>query len=320
MNAVVAVAMLCLSLFATTADASPEYPIRPIQIVVPYGPGGVVDVVTRIVVDKMTQSLGQPVVVLNRPGGNANIGPSIVAQAEPDGYTLLASSSSTVINPLVEKNPGFGSDSFVPIVRIAESPNVLVVPASLKLATLNDFVVLAKSEPELATPVTGPGSSQAVARTMFARSANIQLLDVAYKGGVSFITDLLAGRLAMSVSPMNVVIGLVKQGRLTALAVTSERRSALLPDVPTMAEAGFAEATAVSWFGFHAPAGTPALALEKIAAAVRTATDDPEVRARIAGVGAEAAYLGTSAFESFLVVERIKAEKYVATINEATPR
>ena len=148
MNSFAALALLCGVLFAAPAAAtSSDYPRKPIQVVVPYAPGGVVDVVSRIVVDRMAQTLGKPVVVLNRPGGNANIGPSIVAQAEPDGYTLLASSSSTVINPLTEKNPGFGLDSFIPIARIAQSPNVLVVPAALELGTLADFVTLAKAKP-----------------------------------------------------------------------------------------------------------------------------------------------------------------------------
>ena len=157
------VAALCGALLAATAPApaaavGDHYPSKPIQVVVPYGPGGVVDVVSRIVVDQMAVALGQAVVVQNRPGGNANIGPSLVAQARPDGYTLLASSTATIINPYTEKNPGFGHDSFEPIARIAQSPNLIVVPASLNVATLADFVALARARPGLATPVTGPGS------------------------------------------------------------------------------------------------------------------------------------------------------------------
>ncbi|NLD70359.1 MAG: tripartite tricarboxylate transporter substrate binding protein [Limnobacter sp.] len=318
-----ALATFCGVLFAAAATAPAavaadfDFPSRPLQIVVPYGPGGVVDVVSRIVVDKMAAALGQAVVVQNRPGGNANIGPSLVAQAQPDGYTLLASSTATVINPYTERNPGFGHDSFVPIARIAQSPNLIVVPASLEVATLADFVALAKARPGLATPVTGPGSSQAVARAMFAKSADIELLNVAYKGGVSFITDLLAGRLAMSVSPVNVVGRLVQEGKLVALANTAEQRSPLMPEVPTLIEAGYPEATSVSWFGLHAPAGTPAAALDRIALAVKAATSDPEVVEKIKALGAEVAYLDKPGFEKFIAGERSRAEKYAAVIKGA---
>jgi tripartite-type tricarboxylate transporter receptor subunit TctC len=320
LNVLKALAWACGCLFAVGASASADYPQKPIQVVVPYGPGGVVDVISRIVSDRMGQQLGQAVVVQNRPGGNANIGPSLVANAAPDGYTLLASSTATVINPLTEKNPGWREDSFVPIARIAQSPNLIVVPASLGTPTLADFVALAKAKPGLPTPVTGPGSSQAVARAMFAKAADIQLLDVAYKGGVSFITDLLAGTLAMSVSPMNVVSKLVQEGQLIALANTAEQRSAVLPAVPTVAEAGYPEATSVSFFGFHAPAGTPEPVLRKLAAAVKAATDDPEVQSKVAALGAEVAFLDTTGYQDFLAGERSKAEKYVAVIHEAPRR
>jgi tripartite-type tricarboxylate transporter receptor subunit TctC len=313
------VVLWCGCLFAAASSAS-EYPRKPIQVMVPYGPGGVVDVITRLVVDEMGARLGQPVVVQNRPGGNANIAPSLVAQAAPDGYTLLASSTATVINPLTEKNAGFSAESFIPIARVAQSPNLVVVPPSLRVGKLADFVALAKAQPGLATPVTGPGSSQAVAREMFAKTAGIELLDVAYKGGVSFITDLVAGRLAMSVSPINVVARLVQEGQLVALANTAGHRSDVLPEVPTMAEAGYPEATSVSWFGFHAPAGTPDMVIEKIAAAVKAATENPEVQAKIAALGAEPAWLDRPGFEAFIAEERSKAEKYVAILHAAQRR
>lgn len=308
---------LLACLVPALAAASSDYPKRPIQVVVPYGPGGVVDVVSRVVAEHMGQTLGQPVIIQNRPGANANIGPSLVSTAAPDGYTLLASSSSTVVNPMTEKNIGWGRDSFTPIARVAQSPNLLVVPASSQISTLAEFVTMAKAKPGLATPVTGFGSSQSLARENFARAANIGLLNVAYKGGVSFVSDLLSGTLAMSVSPINVVLRLVKDGQLTALANTAEERSPLLPNVPTMREAGYPEATAVSWFGFHAPAGTPHSVLAKLSQAVRAAAENEQVKARIAAMGAEIAYLDTPEFERFLGSEAIKAEKYVAAIGVA---
>jgi tripartite-type tricarboxylate transporter receptor subunit TctC len=299
------------------AQPAPDWPRKPVQVVVPYGPGGSVDVIVRIVGEHAAQTLGQPIVVLNRPGGNANIGPAQVAQSPADGYTLLASSSATVINPIHDPKLGWNRDSFVPIARIAQVSNLIVVPASSGTRTLAEFVARARANPGLPTPVTGFGSSQAVARELFARAAGIRLLDVAYKGGTTFVADLVAGRLAVSVSPLNVVMQLVKDGQLNALANTGERRSPLMPDVPTMIESGFPDATSVSWMGLHAPAGTPPAAVSRMSAALRAALADESVRARLNGVGAEPGYLDTAAFLPFLEVETARAQKYVATLDTA---
>ncbi|MGE0311497.1 MAG: Bug family tripartite tricarboxylate transporter substrate binding protein [Lautropia sp.] len=307
-------AMLCCSLVAGAAQASGNFPTRTIQVVVPYAAGGAVDVIGRIVLEQAAKQLGQSIVVLNRPGANANIGPSIAAQAAPDGYTLLASSSATVINPVVDSKIGWSRDSFVPIARVGQSASLVVVPASSGHTSFAEFIAHAKANPGLTTPVTGFGSSQAVARESFARVTGIELLDVAYKGGVSFIPDLLAGTLAVSVSPINVVTRLVKDGKLVALANTGERRSSLLPDVPTMAELGYPEATSVSWFGFHAPAGTPPAVVARLSAALRAAVEEPEVKARITALGAETAYLDTLDFERFLAKELERAEVFVASL------
>jgi tripartite-type tricarboxylate transporter receptor subunit TctC len=300
------------------AQSAAAWPAKPIQVVVPYGPGGAVDVVMRVVADHMSQSLGQPLVILNRPGGNANIGPSQVVQSAADGYTLLASSSATIVNPLVDRKLGWGRSSFVAIARIGQAPNLVVVPASSGTKTLAEFVARARANPGLTTPVTGFGSSQAVARESFARAAGIRLLDVAYKGGVSFVPDLLSGQLAMSVSPLNVVLQMVRDGQLVALANTGEKRSPLLPEVPTMIESGYPDATSVSWFGLHAPAGTPAPVVARLAAAALAAANDPGVRERLIRVGVETAPLDTAAFGAFLDIETQRAERYVATLDSAS--
>lgn len=307
------IALALAGLVTVTAQAT-DFPRKPIQVVVPFGPGGAVDVIGRIIGEHMSKTLGQPIVVLNRPGANANIGPGVVSQAAPDGYTLLASSTALIVNPLIEKNLSWSPKQFVPIARYVQAPNVIVVPASSQIATIADFVKHAKANPGLATSLAGPGTPQAMSREYFTRAAGIDMLDVAYKGGVSYLPDLIAGRLAMSVAPMNVVAQLVKEGQLAALATTGERRSPMLPETPTVAEAGYPEATAVSWYGLHAPAGTPQPVVERIAAAVRAATADPNTQARIAALGAETAFLDTPSFESFLGRESVKARKFVSTI------
>jgi tripartite-type tricarboxylate transporter receptor subunit TctC len=281
---------------------------------VPYAVGGAVDVAARIAVEHMSRSMAQQIVVLNRPGGNANIGPAAVAQSAADGYTLLASSTATVLNPLIATGIGWSPEQLVPIARISQSPNLIVVSTALGVRNMAEFVAHAKKNPGLTTPVTGLGSSQAVARENFKQAAGLDFLDVGYKGGTSFMTDLIAGRLALSVSPLNVVIKQVQQGQLVALANTAEQRSPIAPDIPTVAEAGYPQAVSVSWFGFHAPTGTPRPVLDRLAQAVHQAVADPEVRARITGVGAEPAFLAGSAFDQFLSEETQRGERFLKAI------
>jgi len=302
---------------AVSAQQTSDFPRKTIQVIVPYAVGGAVDVAARLAVEHMGRTLGQQLVVLNRPGGNANIGPAAVAAAQPDGYTLLASSSATVLNPLIASNIGWSADSLVPIARISQSTNLIVISTTLGVRDMAGFVDHARRHPGLPTPVTGLGSSQAVARENFIQVAGIKLLDVAYKGGTSFMTDLIAGRLAISVSPLNVVIRQVQQGQLVAIANTGEQRSPLAPDVPTVAELGYPQAQSMSWFGFHAPTGTPAAVLERIADAVRQAVADPEVQARIVAVGAEPAFMAGPAFVKFLQEERLRGESFLKAIGHS---
>lgn len=308
-----------IRLLATVICLSPmiaaAYPERTIQVFVPYGSGGAVDTHARIITEHMSQTLGQPIVVVNRPGGGANIAPREVANAANDGYTLLASSSATALNPLIYKAPGWKSDDLTPIVRTGTSPNLIVVSSQLGVNNLNAFIDLAKSKPgELATPVTGLGSSQAMGRENFSHAAGIDLLDVGYKGGTTFMADLIAGRLSLSVSPLNVVIKQVEQGSLVALANTSEKRSPLAPNIQTVAELGFPEATSESWFGLHAPTGTPAPVLQALADAAQKALNDPAVQKRIRDVGAEPAYQPTGEFVIFLGEEKERGQRFLKNI------
>lgn len=309
LNRIVA-AVACVAPLAALA-----YPDKPIQVLVPYASGGAVDIHTRIITEHMSKTLGQPFVIVNRPGGGANIGPTEVARSQPDGYTLLASSSATALNPLIYKNPGWQTNDLVPIVRTGSSPNLIVVSSQLGVKNLQEFIDLAKSKPgQLATPVTGLGSSQAMGRENFTHAAGINLMDVGYKGGTSFMSDLLAGRLALSVSPLNVVIKQVEQGSLVALANTGESRSPMAPNIPTIAELGFPQATSESWFGFHAPAGTPSAALQAIASAAEKALADPAVQKRVRDVGAEPAFLPTDKFVVFLEDEKERGQRFLNNI------
>jgi len=303
-------AVICISPITAMA-----YPERPIQIFIPYGSGGAVDTHARIITEYMSRTLGQPMVIVNRPGGGANIGPREVAKANADGYTLLASSSATALNPLIYKSPGWQSEDLVPVVRTGTSPNLIVVSTALGVKDIQGFINLAKSKPgELATPVTGLGSSQAMGRENFAQAAGIKFMDIGYKGGTSFMADLISGRLAVSVSPLNVVIKQVEQGSLVALANTGESRSPMAPNIATIAELGFPQATSESWFGIHAPAGTPAPVLKALSEAAKKAIEDPAVQKRIRDVGAEPAYMPTDQFVVFLSEEKERGQRFLNNI------
>ena len=305
-----AAALLALPAFSTlaqtqpppggAAQARPEWPTRPIRVVVPYAAGGVVDVMTRAVTSRMSVDLGQPIVVEAKPGANANIGAEAVANAAPDGYTLLVSAPFVINNPLIETGLRWKPADFAPIARFALSPSYLVVPADSAARSVRDYVDMAKKAPGLLYGDGGTGSTQSMAIDMLKASTGIRLDPVMYKGAPPIVPDLISGTLTMSVLPSTVAIPHVRSGRLRALANTSDKRSTTFPDVPTIAEAGFPDVTVLSWYGLHAPAGIPPALAKRIADAVGAAVAQPEVRERLAAAGGEAAYLGGAELATFL--------------------
>jgi len=241
-----------------TAQAQP-YPNRPIKIVVPYAAGGAVDIVARTVGQPLSEALKQPVIVDNRPGASANIGMELVAKATPDGYALLMASNGIATNMALFPHLAFdGQRDFVAIAKIGYAPLVIVVPASSPAKTLKDLIAMAKAEPgKLTYASAGNGSSGHLAGELLKSTAKIDVLHVPYKGGAPAITDLLGERISfMPINPVE-VIAHIRGGRLRALAVASDKRFALLPDVPTAAEAGLAGYEASVWWGLIAPAKTP---------------------------------------------------------------
>jgi tripartite-type tricarboxylate transporter receptor subunit TctC len=311
--ATVAVAALAAAA-ALPANAQP-YPSKPIKVIVSYPVGGAVDVMTRLITSHMQQTLGQPVIVENRPGANANIGPDVVSKAPADGYTVLATATYLIANPLVETGLRWAPKELAPVARFTVAPNVLVVPGDSPVGSVKALVDAAKARPRaLNYGEAGPGAPQTMAIEMLKSVAGIEMQGVTYKGSPPVIADLVNGTLAMSVLPLNVVMGTVGAGKLKALASTSNRRSALIPDVPTMAEAGYPEVTVVSWYGLHVPAGTPPDVIAKLSAAVGAAAADPDVRTRTAGVGGETAFLDTAAFETFLREDEARWQKFVGAL------
>lgn len=305
---------LLLPVAASAQDA--RWPERPIRVIVPYPAGGAVDVMVRAVSLRMSSELGQPVIVEAKPGGNSNIGADVVATAAPDGYTLLASSPWFTINQLVENGRRWKATDFQAVAQFATSSNYMVVGAGSPANSVADYVAMARKAPKMLYGSTGIGSTQDMAVAMFSAAAGIELEPVYYKGAPPILPDLASGQLSMAIVAGGNATAQIKAGRVRALASTAAKRSASTPDVPTLVESGYPDVTVVSWYGFHAPAGTPASVVKKLAAAVDAAANDPETQARFATANAEPAYEDTAAFQKSLSDEHGKWSKAVSLLEK----
>jgi tripartite-type tricarboxylate transporter receptor subunit TctC len=272
---------------AFTAHAA-DWPTKQVTIVVPFVAGGTTDIVARLMGQKLGEIWGQPVVVDNRAGAGGNIGSSLVAKATPDGHTLLmASGSILTVNPHIYKEMGFNLRDLAPVTNVASGPMVVAVAAGPQApANLRDLISRAKAKPgAINFGSAGIGSQVHMAGENFANAAGIDIVHVPYKGEAAAYTDLMAGQVQVVVGNIGAVAGFVNQGRLKALAVTSKDRSAMLPDVPTANEAGMPGFENSGWFGFMAPAATPASVIEKIQRDTARVLAMPEVKEKLAGVG-----------------------------------
>jgi tripartite-type tricarboxylate transporter receptor subunit TctC len=279
------VAMLGLQNSAEAVD----YPTHPITLIVPYPPGGGNDVIARLVASKMSVSLGQPIVIENRGGAGSTIGTRDVARSAPDGYTLLIATSSLAINPALYPDVAYDPQKdFATVGLIATSPNFVLVNPSSPVRSVADLIALAKKEPgKLDFASTGIGTSTHLGALLFAKMADVKLNAVPYKGVAPAITDLLGGQVALMFCPMASVVGQVRAASLRAIAVTGARRSALFPDLPTVAEAGLPGYAAELHYGLVAPVGTPPEVIAKLTAALNNALADDDVRQRLAADGTE---------------------------------
>ena len=280
-------------------------PDRPIRLVVPFAPGGSTDVTARLVAEAIAPRLGQPVVIENRPGAGGNIGSESVARAAPDGHTLVMGTSSThATNPALYRNlPYQPLRDFAPVAQVAFIPNLLVVHPDVPARDLPALIALGKARPgSLNFGNAGSGTSQHLSAAMIASRAGIEVTHVAYRGGAPAVTDLLGGKIQAMAAPLVEVIAHVQAGRLRALAITTARRSSLLPDVPTIAETipGFEVAL---WNGIFAPAGTPPAAVQRISTAIAEALRTEEMRARLAQQGSEPVGSTPAQFTAFIAAE-----------------
>jgi tripartite-type tricarboxylate transporter receptor subunit TctC len=300
---------------AATAQ-TPAYPDRTIKIVVPYAAGGAVDIVARVVGQALAEQLKQPVIVDNRPGASANIGMELVAKAPPDGYTLLMASNGLTTNMALFPTLSFdGRRDFAPVARIGYAPLVIVVPVASPSKSLKDLIALAKAKPgDLSYGSAGNGSSGHLAGEMLKASAGIDVLHVPYKGGAPAITDLLGERLSfMPINPLEVMPH-VQAGKLRVLAVGSDKRFLLLPDVPTAIEAGVPGFEASVWWGLVAPARTPADIVARLNAETNKALHDPAIARKLADLGVVTTPGSSADFASFIAKQ---TEVWSAVIRKA---
>ena len=267
-----------------SVQAQSAYPAKPIRMVVPFAPGGGTDILARAVAARMSESMGQQVIVENRAGGNTLIGTEAVVRAAPDGYTLLMQTNNLATNPTLYKGKiNFDTrKDLVPVALVAGNPHVLVVHPSLPVTNLNEFIALAKAKPGSITFATaGSGTVNHLTGELLKMRAGIDMTHVPYKGSGALMPDLLAGHVNALFAAMPTVTAFIKDQRLRPIAVTTPRRFHGLPDVPTIAESGFPGYDLSSWFGILAPAGTPAAVIDRLNAEINLALKDPGVRERL---------------------------------------
>ena len=279
-----------------------DYPNRTVHIVVPFAAGGSADVFGRFIAQKLQESMGQNFVVEDRPGAGSLIGTDSVAKAAPDGYTLLVMSNTHTVNEsLIRKKSFVLMRDFVPIAPINYSDLVLVTRASQPQKTLAELIQAAKAKPGgMSYASSGPGTPYHMAGELFKAMAGINIVHVPYKGSAGARTDVLGGQLEMMFDAIPTMSEFIKSGRVHALATTGKTRSAVLPDVPTMSEAGVPGYEATLWLGLMAPKGTPAAVVNRLNAAVAKITADPEVRRSWAAQGSTAMTMGVDEFTRYL--------------------
>ena len=272
------------------AGSAQNYPNRPVKILVGFTPGTAPDLAARILADRFAEVWGSPFVVENVPGAGSNIATERVAKSAPDGYTLvMGGNSAFVINPsLFEQLPFDPIKDFAPISQVFIAANVLAVPPEVPAKTVAELVALAKAQPgKLSYGHAGVGTSQHLGAELFKYMAHLDIASVPYRGTTALMPDLLAGRITMSFANVVNVVPLAREGKLRALAITSIKRSALAPDLATMAESGFPGFEAVPWFGLLAPAGTPKEILDKLHGETVKTLAMPEVRKKFDELGLE---------------------------------
>jgi tripartite-type tricarboxylate transporter receptor subunit TctC len=301
-----------LLLALTTAAAAQDYPTKPVRLIIPFPPGGSNDVVGRMIATQLSERLGKQVVVDNRGGAGGVIGTEITANAPKDGYTLQVISLAHAVNPWLYKLPYDPIKSFTPISILASGPNVLAINPSLPVNSVKELVALAKQKPgELQYASAGVGSFQHLGGELFKLEAGVDMLHVPFKGGGPAMIDVIGGHTKLLFSSLVQTTPHIRSGKLKPLGTGGSKRNAVLPDVPTIAEAGVPGYEAVNWWGVVAPAGTPAPVIARLHEAIREVQTSAEVQKQFTSEGAEIVQMSSAEFAAFIEKEMKKWERVV---------
>ena len=290
-----------LLLLAAPLSMAQAWPARPIRLVVPFPPGGLIDNMARLVGSRLSQELGQPVVIDNKPGAGGNVGATEAARAPADGYTLLMASPALTISPAIYKNLPYQPSQLAPVALLGRVPNVLLVNPASGIGKVQDLVGRAKAKPgQLNYASNGNGTSLHLSAELFKRRSETFITHVPYRGAAAAITALLSGEVDMMFDNLPSAIGQIQAGKLRALAVTTAQRSIALPDVPTLAEAGMEGFNVSAWFGVAAPAGLPAPVATRLADALQKVVQQPEVAVAMQRQGADPAFMDAASAAAVL--------------------
>ena len=302
----------CLLLALSAGATAQDYPVKPIRLIIPFPPGGSNDVVGRMIATHLGEQLGKQVVVDNRAGAGGVIGTEIAANTAPDGYTLLIISIAHAVNPWLYKLNYDPIKSFAPIGILASGPNVLAINPELPVNSVKDLVALAKAKPgELQYASAGIGSFQHLGGELFKLEAGVDMLHIPFKGGGPAMIDVIGGHTNLVFSSLVQTTPHIKSGKLKAIGTGGTKRSPVLPDVPTIAEAGVPTYEAVNWWGLVAPAGTPQAIIDKVHAALAAVQQSPEVQKQFSNEGAEITQMSVPEFGAFMEKEMRKWERVV---------
>jgi len=311
MNRRIFIALL-MSAWASVALGQ-AYPNRPVKLLVPFTAGSATDILARTYGQKLSEIWKQPVVVENHPGAGGTIGAGLGAKSQPDGYTLLVHSAAQAYNPSIYSSLPYDTNKdFIDVAALGGQPNVLVVSPNSGIKTVADLIAQAKAKPgQLNFASAGQGSGTHINAEKFKLAAGVDIVHVPYKGTPEALTDTMAGRVTFYFSPISAALPFVREGKLTALAVSTAKRSSVLPNVPTLAESGVPGFDYTLWVGLFAPAGTPNEVVDKIFRDVRAASESAEVKERMATLGAEPMPMTSAEFKHFVDTEIMESGRVI---------
>lgn len=308
-GALLALSILCPLPALAAADS---YPNRPVRFIIPFAPGGVTDIIGRVVAAKLSERIGRPLVVENRGGAGGTLGIEMAAKAKPDGYTLLFTTAAFATNPSLFKVPYDPITSFAPIARVGSGPNVLTVHPSVPVNSVKELIALAKRQPgKLACSAAGAGSFGHLAIELFKMMAGVDFMIVQFKGGGPAVIDTIGGHSQIHFSALTTTLPYIESGKLKALGLSGSSRSRVLPNVPTIAEAGVPGYDASIWLGLLAPAGTPKAIVDKLHNDLAATVNMDDTRKKLESQGMEVEMMGPSEFGKFIKTEIAKWDKVV---------